>query len=72
MQAYRIETTIQQSGTLKVDNLPLQAGEKVEVIILVQPTNPAGVRYPLHGVPITYHQPTDPVASDDWESACFS
>ena len=41
MQAYRIETTLTQDGTLTVSNLPLRAGEAVEIIILVHP--PVGV-----------------------------
>ena len=70
MQAYRVETTLTQDGTLTVSNLPLRAGEAVEIIILVQP--PAGVghpRYPLRGTPIQYLEPTEPVAQADWEAA---
>jgi hypothetical protein len=70
MQAYRVETTVQQDGTLTVSNLPLQAGEAVEVIILVQSF--AARRqslYPLRGTPITYIDPTEPVAQADWEAA---
>ena len=37
MQAYRVETTVSQDGVLTLENLPLQAGETIEVIILVQP-----------------------------------
>jgi len=33
MQAYRTETTLTQDGTLTVSNLPLRAGEAVEIII---------------------------------------
>jgi hypothetical protein len=70
MQAYRVETTVQQDGALTVSNLPLQAGEVVEVIILVQSS--AARRqslYPLRGTPITYIDPTEPVAQADWEAA---
>ena len=69
MQAYRVETTLQQDGTLTLSNLPLRAGEAVEVIILVQP--PVAVdrqRYPLRGVPVRYSDPTEPVAQADWEA----
>lgn len=70
MQAYHVNTTIQEDGTLTVSNLPLQAGQAVEVIILVQPstTRPQG-RYPLRGMPITYIDPTEPVAEADWEAS---
>jgi hypothetical protein len=70
MQAYRVEAKVQQGGLLTLSNLPLQAGEEVEVIILVRPPkvkpeNP----YPLRGRPITYINPTEPVASSDWEAS---
>jgi hypothetical protein len=68
MQAFRVETTVQEAGQLTLSDLPLQVGEEVEVIILVRslkatPDNP----YPLHGLPITYLNPTEPVAQSDWE-----
>jgi len=70
MQAYRVNTTIQEDGTLTVSHLPLQAGEVVEVIILVQPSTVRHQdRYPLRGTPITYIKPTEPVAEADWEAA---
>ena len=69
MQAYRVETKVQQSGLLTLNNLPLRAGEEVEVIILVRPP---GIKpqnpYPLRGLPITYLSPTEPVAQSDWEA----
>ena len=37
MQAYRVETTLQQDGTLTLSNLPLHAGETVEVISWCSP-----------------------------------
>jgi len=70
MQAYRQETTIQHDGTLTLRDLPLQAGEKVEVIIIVQsPPARSQHPYPLRGTPIAYVDPTEPVASSDWEAA---
>jgi hypothetical protein len=70
MQAYRVKATIQKDGKLMVSNLPLQAGEAVEVIILVQPSVVQRQnRYPLRGMPITYINPTEPVTEADWEAA---
>jgi NADPH:quinone reductase-like Zn-dependent oxidoreductase len=70
MQAYRVNTTIQEDGTLTVSHLPLPTGEAVEVIILVQPSTARPQdRYPLRGMPITYIDPTEPVAEADWEAA---
>ena len=55
---------------LALHDLPLQAGEKVEVIIIVQ-SPPVRIRhpYPLRGAPVTYIDPTAPVADSDWEAA---
>ena len=70
MQAYRVETTVAQDGTLTLSNLPLREGESVEVIILVQPSVTLGhPRYPLRGMPVCYIDPTEPVAEADWEAA---
>lgn len=68
MQAYRIETEVQQNGILTVQNLPLRAGEAVEVIIIVRPRLSQTSRYPLRSLPIQYKQSTDPVAEQDWEA----
>lgn len=69
MQAYCVETTVQTDGSLTIRDLPLQIGEEVEVIVLIR--TPPQVshqqhRYPLHGTPVTYLDPTEPVAEDDW------
>ncbi|MSP14470.1 MAG: hypothetical protein EXR62_16140 [Chloroflexi bacterium] len=71
MQAYRIETTIAQNGTLLIQGVPFRAGDKVEVIILPsrsqekqEPQN----RYPLRGKVIRYEAPFDSVAENDWDT----
>jgi len=70
MQAYRVETTLQQDGTLTLSDLPFHAGEAVEVIILIRsPTALRENRYPLRGTLISYINPTEPVAQEDWEAA---
>ena len=69
MQAFRVEVKVQQTGLLTLSNLPLQVGEEVEVIILVRPPKAKPKKsYPLRGLPITYINPTDPVAQSDWEA----
>jgi len=69
MQAYHVQTTVANDGSLKLNDLPFPAGEPVEVIILTRPStlsrqNP----YPLRGTPVTYIDPTEPVAQADWEA----
>ncbi len=66
MLAHRIETTIRPDGTVLLDQLPFQAGEAVEIIILAVPAKPKGAVYPLRGTSIQYDQPTEPVSQDDW------
>ena len=67
--AHRVETTLQQDGTLTLDRLPFQAGRSVEVIILPVAKNPkVADPYPLRGIPIHYDRPCDPVAEEDWDA----
>ncbi|MDZ4722071.1 MAG: hypothetical protein SH847_26720 [Roseiflexaceae bacterium] len=70
MQAYRQELVVQHDGTLTLHGLPLRAGEKVEIIVIVQvPSVWAGKRYPLRGTPISYAEPTEPADDTNWEVA---
>jgi len=67
MNAHRVETTINQDGTLILKDIPFQAGDVVEVIILERPPEPSGDNlYPLRGQPVRYDAPTEPVAEAEW------
>lgn len=69
MQALRVKMIAQQDGTLTLHDLPIHAGERVEVIILLEPPSAgASDTYSLRGQPITYIDPTAPVAQADWEA----
>jgi hypothetical protein len=68
-QAYRIHRQVEPDGTLKLDNLPFQPGEDVEVIVLAEERHGReGHRYPLRGKPLTYEDPAAPVAESDWQT----
>ncbi len=68
-QAYRIHRQVESDGTLKLENLPFQPGEKVEVIVLAEERGARDERrYPLRGTPLIYHDPTAPVAESDWQT----
>jgi hypothetical protein len=70
MQAYRQELVVQHDGTLTLRGLPLRAGEKVEIIIIVQmPLVQLGKHYPLRGTSISYADPTEPADDTNWEVA---
>ena len=67
MSVHRVETTLTKDGTLTLTNLPFHAGDAVEVLILPRSQKLSGQeRYPLHGKPIQYINPTEPVAEDEW------
>jgi hypothetical protein len=69
MQAYRIETTVKEDGSLTLEEVPFRAGEEVEVIVLARGRSlPQGDRYPLRGKPLQYDDPTEPVAESDWDA----
>ena len=68
MNAHRIETTFTENGTITLHNLPFQAGDTVEVIILERrPPHPESNPYPLRGTVYSYDDTTEPVAVEDWE-----
>lgn len=68
MQVYAYELIMEKKGTLTLKNLPFSADEKIEVIIIPRSSRqPDEKRYPFWGKPITYLNPTDPVAEEDWE-----
>ncbi|MEQ8462463.1 hypothetical protein [Coleofasciculus sp. E2-BRE-01] len=69
MKAHRIEAKLTKTGTLTLNNLPFQAGDAVEIIILERHltslnSNPASLR----GKVIRYDDPFDSAISvEDWE-----
>ena len=70
MNAHKIETTLTDNGTLLLKDLPFQAGDSVEIIILKRnyqqsESNP----YPLRDKqPYRYDDPFEPpIPLEDWE-----
>ena len=68
MHAHRIETIVQEDGSLIVKDVPFQSGETVEVIILSQRSTAMPNAYPLRGTKVEYHDPFKPVSDSDWEA----
>ena len=69
METFRLDTTLTQDGTLTLRDLPFQAGDAVEVIIVSRASASAEHRaYPLRGKVLHYDNPTAPVAQEDWEA----
>ncbi|MDB9313905.1 hypothetical protein PN462_12400 [Spirulina sp. CS-785/01] len=70
MNAHKIQATINENGQLLLTDLPFQAGDTVEVIILEHPAlNPDTNPYPLKNKqPYHYDDPFEPAISpDEWE-----
>lgn len=68
-QAYRIHGQVSSDGTLTLENLPFEPGEEVEVIVLAEERRAREERrYPLRGKPLTYPDPTAPIAESDWQA----
>lgn len=68
-QAYRVHSQVSPDGSLKLENLPFQPGEEVEVIVLAEERRAREERhYPLRGKPLVYEDPTAPVADSDWQA----
>ena len=69
METFRLDTTLTQDGTLTLRDLPFQAGDSVEVIIVPRASTSAEPSaYPLRGKVLYYANPTAPVAQEDWEA----
>ena len=68
MNTFRLDTTLTQDGTLTLSDLPFQAGDSVEVIIVPRAAAAVQNGYSLHGKVIQYDKPTEPVAEEDWEA----
>jgi len=66
--AHRIETVLLEDGKLSLDNLPFQACQAVEVILLPVIRPAAQVGQSLRGTVLCYDHPTDPVADVDWDA----
>ena len=70
MQALRLETTPTENGRLTLENLPVKAGEPLEVIILLPEAHrPTQHSYPLRGTLLHYDNPFEAaVPTEDWEA----
>lgn len=67
MQDYRVETRVSSDGSLTINDVPFQPGDRVEVIIRSRNRGPSK-SYALRGTPISYGDPLGSVAEEDWEA----
>ncbi|WP_375507174.1 hypothetical protein [uncultured Nostoc sp.] len=73
MKAHRIETKLIKNGTLILEDLPFQAGEAVEIIVLERFPQPLESNpYPLRETVIHYDDPFKPaVPIEDGSNAIW-
>jgi hypothetical protein len=71
LPGFRLETTVDATGSVQLLQLPFPPGQRVEVVVqpLESPDTLLDDAYPLRGLPVTYERPFEPVATDDWEAA---
>ena len=69
MEAYRTNVVVHDDGTVVIENLPFQKGQRLEVILLERSgaSDNASSRA-LRGEPVRYVDPFDSVAEDEWEN----
>jgi hypothetical protein len=65
-----IQVTVGAHGSVVLDQLPYEPGQRVDVTISpIVSTNAEGMsRYPLSGTKVEYEEPFASVAESDWES----
>ncbi len=69
MEAYRTNAVVHDDGTVVIENLPFQKGQRLEVILLEQTkVRKSAASYALRGEPVRYVDPFDSVAEDEWEN----
>ena len=66
---HRIETKVENNGTIILRDLPFHTGDRVIVVITTRPQNSAQpTAYPLRDLPVEYKNPFEPVAEKDWDA----
>jgi hypothetical protein len=66
-----IETTVGAHGSVTLDQLPYEPGQRVEVTIspIAAPAAGGMSRYPLSGLKVEYDRPFESVDESTWEAA---
>ena len=69
METYRVVKKVRPGRKLSLEDLPFQAGDKVEIVVRGQKEGQtAGDRYPLRGKPVRYLRPFEGVDENEWEA----
>lgn len=58
--AFRTEVTLTEAGALRLDDLPFDEGDHVEVIVLAHPLSSTDAEV-FAGTPLRYERPSEPI-----------
>jgi len=69
VEAHWRETTVGEHGELVLEGLPFEPGQSVDVLVVSKTarSTAAGSRS-LRGSVLEFHEPLEPVASNDWDA----
>lgn len=70
MIAHKVDATVDQNGSITLNNLPFARGEAIEVIMMRKPPLPRRTkkRRVLKGALLKYIDPFAPVVLEDWDA----
>lgn len=67
MKEKKIEVLVLEDGRIVIENLPVRAGQQVEVIVRIEESAEPG--WPLRGLPVTLKDPFLPaIPESEWEA----
>lgn len=66
-----IQATVGARGSVVLDQLPYEPGQRIEVTIspVTTPPRDSGSRYPLGGMKVEYERPFEGISEGDWEAS---
>jgi len=69
VEAHWRETTVGEHGELVLEGLPFAPGQPVDVLVVSKAAaSPTTGRRSLQGSVLEFHEPLEPVASEDWDA----
>ena len=68
MRAHTVNAVVEEDGFIEIQDVPVRAGQRVQVIVLMPDELAPEPLYPLRGLqPFRYERPDDPVGEEDWD-----
>jgi hypothetical protein len=67
MRAHTVNAVVEEDGLIEIQDVPVRAGQRVQVIVLMPDEVAPQALYPLRNLqPFRYDEPDEPVGEDDW------